>query len=139
MERKIKHLEMIEEVISRMGRNSFLVKGWALTLVSIILAIGTGGRSCLYGISAVIPLIIFAVLDAYYLQFERKYRALYEKVRETDEEDIDFNLNPHTESGDKKTRLISCLLSKSIILYYSAIAFLIVIVIVVGYFVQEGL
>lgn len=139
MDRKIKHLEMIEEVISRMGRNSFLVKGWALTLVSIILAIGTGGWSCLYGISAVIPLIIFAVLDAYYLQLERKYRALYEKVRETDEEDIDFNLNPHTESGDRKTRLISCLFSKSIILYYSAIAFLIVIVIVVGYFVQEGL
>ena len=35
-EQKIKHLEMIEAVIERMGNNSFQLKGWAVTLVGII-------------------------------------------------------------------------------------------------------
>jgi len=31
---KIKHLEMIEAVIERMAKNSFQLKGWAMTLGS---------------------------------------------------------------------------------------------------------
>jgi hypothetical protein len=31
---KIKHLEMIQAVISRLANNSFLLKGWSITLVS---------------------------------------------------------------------------------------------------------
>lgn len=34
MENKIKHPEMIESIIERMGSNSFQLKGWAVTLVS---------------------------------------------------------------------------------------------------------
>lgn len=34
MENKIKHPEMIESIIERMGSNSFKLKGWAVTLVS---------------------------------------------------------------------------------------------------------
>jgi len=33
MEAKLKHLEMIQDVIKRMASNSFLLKGWSLTLV----------------------------------------------------------------------------------------------------------
>ncbi len=36
MEKKIKHLEMIESIIERMGNNSFQLKGWTVTLVTII-------------------------------------------------------------------------------------------------------
>ena len=34
MDRKMKHLEMIQGVISRMANNSFMLKGWAVTLVA---------------------------------------------------------------------------------------------------------
>ena len=37
MEKKIKHLEMIQAVIVRMGNNSFLLKGWSVTLISAYL------------------------------------------------------------------------------------------------------
>lgn len=36
---RIKHLEFIQAVITRMGTNSFLVKGWALTLAAAFLAL----------------------------------------------------------------------------------------------------
>ncbi len=39
MERKIKHLEFIQIVISRMNSNSFLIKGWTITLMSALFAL----------------------------------------------------------------------------------------------------
>ena len=34
MENKRAHLEMIQAVITRMAGNSFLIKGWSVTLVA---------------------------------------------------------------------------------------------------------
>ena len=38
---KIKHLEMIEAVIERMAKNSFQLKGWAMTLVAAVGALAS--------------------------------------------------------------------------------------------------
>ena len=39
MEQKLKHLEFIQNVINRMNSNSFLIKGWAVTLIAAIFAL----------------------------------------------------------------------------------------------------
>ena len=39
MEKKLKHLEMVQGVINRMANNSFMLKGWAVTLVAGIFAL----------------------------------------------------------------------------------------------------
>ena len=38
MDKKLKHLEMVQGVINRMASNSFMLKGWAVTLVAGIFA-----------------------------------------------------------------------------------------------------
>ncbi|MGX1266794.1 hypothetical protein RKD55_004738 [Rossellomorea marisflavi] len=38
MEEKMRHLELIQNVMSRMASNSFLLKGWTVTLVVGLLA-----------------------------------------------------------------------------------------------------
>jgi hypothetical protein len=30
-ERRVKHLEMIQAVVARLGNNAFLIKGWSIT------------------------------------------------------------------------------------------------------------
>lgn len=35
-EKKLKHLEFLQNVITRMNSNSFMIKGWAITLVSAL-------------------------------------------------------------------------------------------------------
>lgn len=35
-EARIKHLELIQAVIGRLGINGFLMKGWALTVAGVI-------------------------------------------------------------------------------------------------------
>lgn len=73
----LKHLEMIQGNISRMGRNSFLLKGWSVTLVAAIIALSVRNPNALFVLIALFPALVFWGLDAFYLQQERLFRRLY--------------------------------------------------------------
>ena len=87
-ELRVKHLEFIQSNISRMNQNSFQMKGWAITVLSALLAIfaasgneeGKGNVAFLF--VAIAPCFIFWLLDSYYLQQERKFRGVYNDVAE---------------------------------------------------------
>lgn len=57
MENKTTHLQFIQEVIKRLASNSFLVKGWSVTLVSALFVLSSKDK-----------LMFFAAL-AYFLNF----------------------------------------------------------------------
>lgn len=123
MNNKIHHLEMIQGVISRMANNSFLLKGWAVTLVAGIFALAEKDADKLYFIIAYIPIIVFWGLDAYYLLQERLYRTLYEKVSTTNETDVDFSLKATTnEFGNEKNCYFNCIFSKTELCFYLPLA-----------------
>lgn len=89
---KISHLQMIQSIIDRMGKNSFSLKGWAVgVMVAIYAFAGQNYNKAV--IVTLIPLIIFWILDAYYLMLERKYRRLYDEVRNKNNDKIDFDMN----------------------------------------------
>lgn len=94
VDNKIKYLEMIQSVISRMGGNSFKIKGWAITVIGALYAfwVSQDNFSILFLVLAVI--FVFWLLDAYYLSLEREFRILYDKVIQKNEEDkIDFKMD----------------------------------------------
>ena len=76
----IAHLPLIQGVINRMGNNSFLIKGWTVTLVAAIFALAATGTNQHFILVALIPIIVFWFLDSYYLKQERLYRELYNDV-----------------------------------------------------------
>ena len=131
MDSKIAHLEMIQTIISRMANNSFSLKSWTVTLVAGIFILASKETDKLYFLVAYIPIIVFWLLDAYYLLQERLYRELYNKVRTLSLEKIDFDMNIslddfHTE----KNTYFCCLLSKTIIGFYLPLALVTVGIIV---------
>lgn len=74
------HLKMIQAVINRMSQTSFIIKGWAITIVAAIVTYSiVSNRS--FGLLALFPSIMFWGLDSYYLWQERLFRGLYEAVR----------------------------------------------------------
>ena len=73
MEGKIRHLELVQGIISRMANNSFMLKGWAVTLVAGIFVLAGKDTNKLYFLVAYIPVIVFWGLDAYYLLQERLF------------------------------------------------------------------
>ena len=90
-----KHLEFIQDVVERHSRNSFILKGWSVTLVAAVFLLAVrGAKPPLVMAAGFLPSLTFWALDAYYLRQERMYRALYDHVRKgaADREDR-FNLD----------------------------------------------
>ena len=48
MESKIAYLQMIQAVIARMAGNSFLIKGWSVTLVAALFALAAANTNALF-------------------------------------------------------------------------------------------
>jgi hypothetical protein len=71
------HLTILQSVIQRMANNSASSKAWCITLVSAILVIVADKGKPQYALIAVIPTILFCILDAYYLALERGFRNAY--------------------------------------------------------------
>ena len=80
-----KHLEMIQAVITRMAGNSFLIRGWTVTLVAALFALAADKANRSFVVIAYFPSIAFWCLDAYYLAQERRFRALYDAAVEDPE------------------------------------------------------
>lgn len=80
----VKHLEMIQAVVTRLAQNSFAMKGWAVTLVAASFALGAKEGSAAYVLLALFPNLSFWGLDASCLRRERLYRCLFDAVRKGD-------------------------------------------------------
>lgn len=80
MDEKIAHLGFIQAVITRMGTNSFLLKGWSVTLVAAMFALAPREADKHFLLLAYFPVIVFWVLDGFFLHQERLFRKLYEEV-----------------------------------------------------------
>ena len=80
-EARIHHLEIIQDVISRMANNSFLLKGWSITIVGALSALAAS-KDMNTGviILALLPAILFWCLDGFYMRQERLFRQLYNDI-----------------------------------------------------------
>lgn len=77
----IEHLKMIQATVARLAGNSFLVKGWSITLSAALFALAAKDANPLFALIALLPAVSFWGLDAYYLRHERLFRRLYDHVR----------------------------------------------------------
>lgn len=90
---KRSHLEFIQGVINRLSSNTFLFKGWSITIIGAVFTamIATNNNDFLWLILGIV--LMFWAIDAYYLMLERGYRKLYKQVAETSSEKIDYGMN----------------------------------------------
>ena len=77
---RIKHLELIQAVIARLGANAFAVKGWAVTVAGLLLGFAVNNNKWGLALVSAIPTLAFWGLDTYFLRSERLFRALYDAV-----------------------------------------------------------
>jgi hypothetical protein len=100
MDKKIKHLEFIQNVVTRMNTNSFLIKGWAITLVSALFALAAKDANMNFVLVSYVVIPVFWILDGFFIATERRYHYLYEDVTKKDENEIDFDMD--ASKYDKK-------------------------------------
>lgn len=119
MENKLKHLEFIQTAINRMAGNLFFLRGWVITLIAALIALLTNGATFHYLLYFLIALIvIFWILDGYFLAQERLYRALYNHVRRLEENKIDFSMDTTPYKKYKKNTTIFSMFSTTLMIFY---------------------
>lgn len=138
MENKIKHLEMIEAVVERMGKNSFQLKGWAVTLIVLVGGLASRDQSKKFFLLGFLPLFAFWFLDSYYLLIERRYTALYRIVARKDEACVDFNMNAvdaiRGDDQEEFPRYRECLASLTELAFYGLLIASVIVLGAVLYF-----
>lgn len=126
-EQKIKHLELVQAVITRMAGNSFLLKGWSVTLVSALFALASKEADVRYVLVSYFPAVMLWFLDGYFLFQERLFRNLYNQVRLAQSGETDFSMD--TSGLDRGTATwLSALFSKTLLIFHGILIFTICVV-----------
>jgi hypothetical protein len=113
-----KHLEMIQAVITRLAGNSFVIRGWSVTLVSALFALAAKDADRAFVVVSYFPCVLFWCLDAYYLSQERKFRSLYNSVRQASGTDYEMDTKNTAKPRDSWPRAF---FSATTILFHGAI------------------
>lgn len=122
MEKKLKHLEFIQQAINRMASNLFLLKGWTVTLIAAMFALAAKESKDLYFALAYFPTLMFWLLDGYFLSQERRFRSLYEHVAGLDESAIDFSMDTQPfKNKPPRNGWSHALLSPTLLIYYGVL------------------
>lgn len=114
---KIAYLQAIQTEVDRMGTTSLAIKGLGVTIFVAVFTFSSFEKdiACLMSLCS---LLIFLIMDVYYFQIERKFRTLYDKIK-NNEHAIDFSLAiAKPLSWKSKDSIVSCLRSKSVWLFY---------------------
>ena len=92
---KIVHLGFIEDAITKMTQYSISFKEWTVGIIVALFALTVNKdiNKVVLIVTSVAIIIVFMVLDMYYLWQERKFRILYDLVRNKKEKEIDFSMS----------------------------------------------
>lgn len=95
----LEELRMIQDVIRRLSSQSFLVKGWTVTLVLGSLLLEGGELGPLF---AIVPVLAFWWLDAHFLRSEHRFRRMHQWVarHRADSEESLLDLDPSRFDGE---------------------------------------
>ena len=122
MEKKLKHLEFIQQAINRMASNLFLLKGWTVTLIVAMFALGANESKGFYFVLAYFPTLMFWLLDGYFLSQERRFRSLYDHVTKLDESTIDFSMDTQPfKDSPPRNKWSHALFSPTLLIYYGVL------------------
>ncbi len=119
-----KHLEIVQGVITRMADNSRSCKVWCVTLVAAVLVLVARTGEPQHALIALVPTLLFLVLDAYYLALERAFRRSYDDFvcrlhcGQLAQQHM-YNVKP---TGMGRALVMRCLVSLSIYLFYLLVA-----------------
>lgn len=128
------YIALLDGIISRMANNSANAKNWLMTILAAAIAIQWGKDQLANVIWLLVPTILFALTDMYYLGMERRFKDIEKDFIELARkgEDIDnavYNI-PKTTKCQQFCNTLGAIDSLSIWPFYG----IIIVVILAIYF-----
>ncbi len=128
------HLDMIQRVVERLAGNSAQIKNWAIAILAALLLFSRtateGDERASVGFAMLTLTLVFWGLDRYYLKQERLFRCLYDRVRQTDPDLVDYSMD--VSEFQKSVGGIRLLASVSLLPFYITLVMLCVLYIIVS-------
>ena len=123
-----KEIDLIQGCINRMAQNSFMLKGWALTIFAGVTAFTKAQNfsdPVTLIFTTIVPFVCFWILDTFFLQTENEEMLINRKANNTDGQ---YDLNPRRF---KVECFLKVMFSITMVLFYgipllASIAFLII-------------
>jgi hypothetical protein len=102
-----KHLEFLQAAISRMAGNSFVTKGWSITLTTATLGVAVQEGDHVFALIGLLPVLLFWILDGYYLGLERAFIGRFKSAADDyrNSRAPDFQMSPSMTSGERLVAL----------------------------------
>ncbi len=119
-------IKIVQNIIDRMARNSFMLKGWAVTLVVVSFLVE--GQKIHYAI-AFLPSLVFWALDAYFLRLESCYKELHKwliKNRPSNRDKM-FDMDARGRFQKDVDGICTIMLTPSLLLFYGTIMVMVLI------------
>ena len=123
---KIAHLVMVQNVITRMASNSFILK--VLTVMLTVGVLVYNGTVTYFSpkilLAALVPLVMLWGLNARYLQLERLFRQLYDAIQRDEVKPYSMDIAPYAVT---EQHLIRIALSRWVVAFYVPIVLLVLL------------
>jgi len=119
------HLQIYQNILARMANNSSSVKTWCVTVVSAILVLLIEREEKSGLALAAVPVVLFFVLDVYYLSLEKRFRCSYNQfVEDLHSNDVNRSVKLFEIVPDQKILkyIVQSCLSFSILPFYLLIS-----------------
>jgi histidine triad protein len=107
-EDKRKHLDYIQAIVTRQSAASSSAKGWLLPIVTATFGFALTQRSWHLAVVGLVPILLFAYLDANYLRSEKRFRALYNTVAQSKRSIPHFTLDPIDAETPPENNKLGC-------------------------------
>ncbi|MDO9000099.1 MAG: hypothetical protein Q7W45_10070 [Bacteroidota bacterium] len=128
-----KEIDLIQGIITRMANNSFLLKGWIVSLIAVLLALTdqtiVATKLTYFNLILILPVIVFWYLDAFFLHKEKCYRRLYNWTvsnRTTSDEHL-YSLDYTRFENDEKSIWTIMFTNKTLFPFYGLLALILAI------------
>ena len=118
-----KEIDLIQGIINRMANNSFLLKGWIISLIAVILALTkdtiVATQLSYFNLLLLLPVVMFWYLDAFFLHKERCYIKLYNWVIINRSKTTEFAYNLNYRRFKKEVdSIFQVMFSKTLLPFY---------------------
>ncbi len=127
-----KEIDLIQSCIKRMASNSFLIKGWTVSLIAVVLALTKDKVDFLFiSIVLLIPVLGFWYLDTFFLRTEKMYRMMYKWVIENrlSSEERMYELNPQRYKAEVNSS-IKIMFSVTLRIFYGIPSLVLITIII---------
>ena len=120
-----KEIDLLQSCIDRMAKNSFMIKGWFVSIYAVILALLPEKVDVmLLCVVLIVVNILFWYLDGVYLRDEKIYRRIYQWVveaRKQNDRELKYQLelNLYKNKIGTMDSVGKIMLSKSLFIFYA--------------------